>query len=100
MSGCGLIGTSLTAVEIAKITRSLDVLLERPEVDPVAWPWSAFLRRVLRAWSRPPSTRESRFRLQLLLRIQEGRYGRTSFRAERFPVHRSLYAFRDAISSR
>jgi len=28
-----LIGTSLTAVEIAKITRSLDVLLERPEVD-------------------------------------------------------------------
>ena len=29
-----LIGTSLTAVEIAKITRSLDVLLKRPEVDP------------------------------------------------------------------
>lgn len=29
-----LIGTSLTAVEIAKITRSLDVLLTRPEVDP------------------------------------------------------------------
>ncbi len=28
-----LIGTSLTAVEIAKITRSLDVLLQRPEVD-------------------------------------------------------------------
>lgn len=28
-----LVGTSLTAVEIAKITRSLDVLLERPEVD-------------------------------------------------------------------
>jgi len=28
-----LIGTSLTAVEIAKITRSLDVLLKRPEVD-------------------------------------------------------------------
>jgi dienelactone hydrolase len=29
-----LIGTSLTAVEILKITRSLDVLLKRPEVDP------------------------------------------------------------------
>jgi dienelactone hydrolase len=29
-----LIGTSLTAVEIAKITRSLDVILNRPEVDP------------------------------------------------------------------
>ncbi|MDB5336635.1 MAG: hypothetical protein JWN70_2254 [Planctomycetaceae bacterium] len=29
-----LVGTSLTAVEIAKITRSLDVLLTRPEVDP------------------------------------------------------------------
>ncbi len=29
-----LIGTSLTAVEIAKITRSLDILLQRPEVDP------------------------------------------------------------------
>ena len=29
-----LVGTSLTAVEIAKITRSLDVLLQRPEVDP------------------------------------------------------------------
>lgn len=28
-----LVGTSLTAVEIAKITRSLDVLLRRPEVD-------------------------------------------------------------------
>lgn len=28
-----LIGTSLTAVEIAKITRSLNVLLKRPEVD-------------------------------------------------------------------
>jgi dienelactone hydrolase len=29
-----LVGTSLTAVEIAKITRSLDVILTRPEVDP------------------------------------------------------------------
>jgi dienelactone hydrolase len=29
-----LVGTSLTAIEIAKITRSLDVLLKRPEVDP------------------------------------------------------------------
>ncbi|MDB5297451.1 MAG: hypothetical protein JWO31_3434 [Phycisphaerales bacterium] len=29
-----LAGTSLTAVETAKITRSLDVLLARPEVDP------------------------------------------------------------------
>ena len=29
-----LVGTSLTAVEIVKITRSLDVLLRRPEVDP------------------------------------------------------------------
>ncbi len=29
-----LVGTSLTAIEIAKITRSLDVLLQRPEVDP------------------------------------------------------------------
>jgi dienelactone hydrolase len=29
-----LVGTSLTAVEIAKITCSLDVLLKRPEVDP------------------------------------------------------------------
>lgn len=29
-----LVGTSLTAVEIAKITRALDVLLKRPEVDP------------------------------------------------------------------
>jgi dienelactone hydrolase len=29
-----LIGTSLTAVEILKITRSLDLLLKRPEVDP------------------------------------------------------------------
>ncbi len=28
-----LVGTSLTAVEIAKITRSIDVLLKRPEVD-------------------------------------------------------------------
>ncbi len=28
-----LVGTSLTAVEIAKITRSLDVLCKRPEVD-------------------------------------------------------------------
>lgn len=28
-----LIGTSLTAIEIAKITRALDVLLKRPEVD-------------------------------------------------------------------
>lgn len=28
-----LVGTTLTAVEIAKITRSLDVLLKRPEVD-------------------------------------------------------------------
>lgn len=28
-----LVGTSLTAVEIAKITRSLDVILKRPEVD-------------------------------------------------------------------
>ena len=28
-----LVGTSLTAVEIAKITRSLDVILQRPEVD-------------------------------------------------------------------
>ena len=29
-----LVGTSLTAVEIVKITRSLDVLLKRAEVDP------------------------------------------------------------------
>ena len=29
-----LVGTSLTAVEIAKISRSLDVILTRPEVDP------------------------------------------------------------------
>lgn len=29
-----LVGTSLTAVEILKITRSLDVLLKRPEIDP------------------------------------------------------------------
>ena len=29
-----LLGTSLTSVEIAKITRSLDVLLKRPELDP------------------------------------------------------------------
>ncbi len=29
-----LVGTSLTAVEIAKITRSLDVLVRRPEIDP------------------------------------------------------------------
>ena len=29
-----LIGTSLTAVETTKIVRSLDVLLQRPEVDP------------------------------------------------------------------
>lgn len=29
-----LVGTSITAIEIAKITRSLDVLLKRPEVDP------------------------------------------------------------------
>lgn len=29
-----LVGTSLTAVEVAKITRSLDVILKRPEVDP------------------------------------------------------------------
>lgn len=29
-----LVGTSLTAVETAKIIRSLDVLLQRPEVDP------------------------------------------------------------------
>ncbi|MBM3459691.1 MAG: hypothetical protein FJX77_14305, partial [Armatimonadetes bacterium] len=29
-----LVGTSLTAVEIAKITRSLDYLVTRPEVDP------------------------------------------------------------------
>jgi len=29
-----LVGTSLTAVEIAKITRSLDILLKRPEIDP------------------------------------------------------------------
>ena len=29
-----LVGTSLTAVEIAKITRSLDVLVKRQEVDP------------------------------------------------------------------
>ena len=29
-----LVGTSITAVEIAKITRSLDVILKRPEVDP------------------------------------------------------------------
>lgn len=29
-----LVGTSLTAVEIAKITRALDVLLKREEVDP------------------------------------------------------------------
>jgi len=28
-----LIGTSLTAIEIAKITRSLDVLVKRPEID-------------------------------------------------------------------
>lgn len=28
-----LVGTSLTAVEIVKITRSLDVILQRPEVD-------------------------------------------------------------------
>lgn len=28
-----LVGTSLTAVEVAKITRSLDVLVKRPEVD-------------------------------------------------------------------
>jgi hypothetical protein len=28
-----LIGTSLTAVEIAKITRAIDVLIQRPEVD-------------------------------------------------------------------
>jgi dienelactone hydrolase len=28
-----LLGTSLTAVEIAKITRSIDVLIKRPEVD-------------------------------------------------------------------
>ncbi|HWD39701.1 MAG TPA: acetylxylan esterase [Fimbriimonas sp.] len=29
-----LVGTSITAIEIAKITRSLDVLLKRPEIDP------------------------------------------------------------------
>jgi len=29
-----LVGTSLTAIEIAKITKSLDVLVKRPEVDP------------------------------------------------------------------
>jgi dienelactone hydrolase len=28
------LGTSITAIEIAKITRSLDVILKRPEVDP------------------------------------------------------------------
>ena len=29
-----LVGTSLTAIEIAKITRSIDVLVKRPEIDP------------------------------------------------------------------
>lgn len=29
-----LIGTSLTAIEIAKITRALDALVRRPEIDP------------------------------------------------------------------
>jgi len=29
-----LVGTSITAIEIAKITRSLDVILKRPEIDP------------------------------------------------------------------
>lgn len=29
-----LLGTSITAIEIAKITRGLDVILKRPEVDP------------------------------------------------------------------
>jgi dienelactone hydrolase len=29
-----MVGTSLTAVEIAKITRGLDVILKRPEIDP------------------------------------------------------------------
>lgn len=29
-----MVGTTITAIEIAKITRSLDVLLKRPEVDP------------------------------------------------------------------
>ncbi|HWE02625.1 MAG TPA: dienelactone hydrolase family protein [Tepidisphaeraceae bacterium] len=29
-----LVGTSLTAVEVAKITRSIDAILTRPEVDP------------------------------------------------------------------
>lgn len=29
-----LVGTSITAIEIAKISRSLDVILRRPEVDP------------------------------------------------------------------
>ena len=29
-----LVGTSITAVEVGKIVRSLDVLLQRPEIDP------------------------------------------------------------------
>jgi len=55
-----LVGTSLTAVEAAKIIHSLDVLLKRPEIDPTRVGLVGLSYGGYYSWSRPPSTPASR----------------------------------------
>ena len=72
-----LVGTSLTAVEIAKIARSLDVLVKRPEVDPkriamVGLSYGGYYTLVVPAL-------EPRIKVAVsscYFGVQEGRYGK------------------------
>ncbi len=93
-----LVGTSLTAVEIAKITRSLDLILTRPEVDPtrvamVGLSYGGYYALVTPA----VDTRIKVSVCSCYYGVQEGRYDRDELSVPgdfRFPDRFSL--FRDA----
>ena len=91
-----LVGTSLTAVEVAKITRPLDVLLKRPEIDPdrvamVGLSYGGYYALVAPALDRRIKVAVS----SCYFGVQEGRYARdeltvpTDFRfKDRFTLFR------------
>ncbi len=97
-----LVGTSLTAVEILKITRSLDVLLKRPEVDPrrvgmVGLSYGGYYALVTVAV-------EPRIKVSVsscYFGVQEGRYGRDELSVPsdfQFPDRFTLFKDSEAVA--
>lgn len=97
-----LVGTSLTAVEIAKISRSLDVILKRPEVDPkrvamVGLSYGGYYTLVTTAL-------EPRIKVAVsscYFGVQEGRYAQDELGVPsdfRFPDRFSLFTDRELVA--